>query len=218
MTATTLPALSAPLLKNDALFLRLAAGPLPAVLAYQQQGSEVVHGPACRIAREVHVDRCEADQIPITRRRGGGGAVLLSEGMAVVVAAGERGGKPVDALHAAIQAVLLDVLNPRCENRLRAADKGDLAMGERKVLGSSIYLSRVPELFFYQASLLVSPDLALLERYLAHPLREPAYRAGRSHADFCTSLSNEGIALTCAEAVDALTLELPEALRQRLAA
>jgi lipoate---protein ligase len=217
MTRPTLPALMAPLLKNDALFLRLAAGPLPGVSAYAQQEREVVYGPACRVAREVHTDRCEADQIPIARRRGGGGVVLLAEGMAVVVAAGERRGKPVDALHAAIQAALLDVLNPRCEKRLRAADKGDLAIGERKVLGSSIYLSRGPELFFYQASLLVSPDLALLDHYLAHPLREPAYRAGRPHADFCTSLRNEGITLTCAEAVDALTLELPEALRRRLA-
>jgi lipoate-protein ligase A len=36
----------------------------------------------------------------------------------------------------------------------------------------------------YSATLLVDPDLDLVERYLAHPPREPEYRRGRPHRDF----------------------------------
>jgi len=47
----------------------------------------------------------------------------------------------------------------------------DLAIGGRKILGTSIYRRRLA--LFYQASLLVSCDVALFSRYLAMPSRVP---------------------------------------------
>jgi lipoate-protein ligase A len=41
---------------------------------------------------------------------------------------------------------------------------------------------------YYSASLLVKPDVSLVERYLRHPPREPEYRRGRSHREFMGAL------------------------------
>jgi lipoate-protein ligase A len=62
----------------------------------------------------------------------------------------------------------------------------DISLGEQKVLGSSLY--RKGDTVLYQGSLLVNPDLGLIDRYLKHPLKEPAYRRHRPHATFLTTL------------------------------
>ena len=58
--------------------------------------------------------------------------------------------------------------------------------GGRKVVGCSLYMPR--DFALYLASILVRPDLGDLETYLAHPSREPDYRAGRPHGDFVAGL------------------------------
>ena len=52
--------------------------------------------------------------------------------------------------------------------------------------GSCIYRTR--GLLYYSTTLLLDPDLELVERYLPHPPREPEYRRGRPHRDFMTSV------------------------------
>ena len=63
-----------------------------------------------------------------------------------------------------------------------ARGTSDLALGPLKISGSCIY--RAKDLLYYSATLLVAPDEALIGRYLAHPPREPDYRAGRGHDAF----------------------------------
>jgi lipoate-protein ligase A len=75
----------------------------------------------------------------------------------------------------------------------------DIALQGRKILGSSLYRSR--DLVLYQGSLLLHPDLSLMDRYLRHPERQPAYRRGRSHREFVTSLRLAGYPLTASEVV-----------------
>jgi lipoate-protein ligase A len=78
----------------------------------------------------------------------------------------------------------------------------DLALGERKVAGSSLRLWQGWVLF--QVSVLVDADVSLLERYLRAPSREPTYRRGRSHSEFVVTLRGAGLPVACSHVVEAL--------------
>jgi len=62
----------------------------------------------------------------------------------------------------------------------------DLVLDDRKIGGSCIFRTR--GLVYYSTTLLVAPDLSLVDRYLPHPPREPEYRRGRTHRDFLGTL------------------------------
>ena len=70
-----------------------------------------------------------------------------------------------------------------------AARRGtsDLALGDMKIAGTSLYLGSRSALFHAVVNLAEEPET--IARYLRMPPREPDYRAGRSHTDFVTSLA-----------------------------
>jgi lipoate-protein ligase A len=82
----------------------------------------------------------------------------------------------------------------------------DVALGDRKILGSSIYRRR--KILFYHAVLNVSEPIETIERYIKHPTKEPDYRNGRKHHDFVTSLRTEGYVLTMKQIIHSLDLAL----------
>jgi lipoate-protein ligase A len=165
-----------------------------AVAAYPVRKTEVVLGRSTSL-EEVHADRCRADRVPVLRRAGGGGVVVLSPGMVVISVAGTSGIPFCLREH-------MNLVNRRVMAALEGLGVGDLslrgisdiALGDRKLLGSYLYRRR--DLVLYQGSLLVNPDLGLIDRYLKHPRTEPDYRRGRPHADFLTSLRRQGYTLT----------------------
>jgi lipoate-protein ligase A len=192
--------------KNDGLFLYGAINPKPWVYAYCQESVEVVRGPSCTLENEVHLSRCEADGVPVLSRRGGGGAVVLSPGMVVVVVVGKPGAADgIRDIFSRIHRATIRLLDPNGALGITEQGLSDLAMGGRKILGSSLYLPQKPRLYYYQSSMMVDPDLSLLTRYLTHPPKEPAYRHGRSHGDFCASLRAAGCRLTAEEIRDLLS-------------
>lgn len=141
--------------------------------------------------REVHGDACAADRVPVLRRRGGGGAVVLAPGCVIVsLAATVERELDVGRYLDAIASFLAETLGRLSGLPLTPRGTGDVCLGERKVLGSSLFRRR--RLLFYQASLLHSLDLSLVDRYLAHPSREPEYRRGRTHGEFLTTLELQG--------------------------
>jgi lipoate-protein ligase A len=141
--------------------------------------------------RDVDLALCAATDVPVYRRRGGGGAVVLSPGNLVITAA-----YPANLKRFASQWII-----PIGEAVVRALQRvgvegaavrglGDVAIGDRKILGASLYANR--EVALYQGSLLVDSDLSLIPAYLPHPSREPDYRRGRSHLEFVTTLRRTG--------------------------
>jgi lipoate-protein ligase A len=74
--------------------------------------------------------------------------------------------------------------------RLSLKGISDIALEEKKILGSSLYRAR--GMVFFHAVLNVSQQPYIFERYLRHPPREPEYRRGRTHREFVTSLYAEG--------------------------
>lgn len=177
------------------------------VRVWEPRTVTVVLGRGNRPEVEVNLAACRADGVPLRRRLGGGGAVVLGPGC-VVVSLARRVSRPTAVReHMAfgvqcIAAALTELGGPR----LTARGLGDLCIGSRKVLGSSGF--RRSDVFFYQASLLVAGDLAAVERYLKHPSSEPAYRAGRSHREFLTTLQQEGWSLASEEVVRHLARRL----------
>jgi lipoate-protein ligase A len=82
----------------------------------------------------------------------------------------------------------------------------DVALGDRKILGSSIYRRR--KILFYHAVLNVSEPIETIERYIKHPTKEPDYRNGRKHHEFVTSLHAEGYPLSMKQIIKSLDQEL----------
>lgn len=168
---------------------------LARVRAYRPESQLVVLGRGSKAAVELHVEACRADAVSIARRHGGGCAVLLDPGNVVVsvtLPCDEIGGNT--QRFAALSEWMIQCL-AACGIRGVAHDGiSDLVLGEFKISGSCIRQWR--DAVYYSATLLVEPDVAAMQRYLAHPPREPAYRRGRSHAEFCLPLAEHEPSLT----------------------
>lgn len=200
------PFFSEPLRKNDAIFLYGALCEKPFVFTYEPQVIEVVCGPSCCKEKEIKIVQCKRENVPIRERRGGGGTVVLARGMVVTIIVLERrdGEKPLECFDK-IHTAMINILS---ELEIKGVEKrgfSDLAIGDKKILGSSLYLGSKPSLFYYQSSLLVDVDLSLFDKYLYHPLKEPEYRMKRTHSQFCTTLLNAGYKVTPEEVIGAFS-------------
>ena len=89
---------------------------------------------------------------------------------------------------------IIDALSNLGVDALYYRGISDIAIGDRKILGSSIYRRR--KILFYHAVLNVSESVDTIARYIKHPVKEPNYRSGRSHHEFVTSLHAEGYKLS----------------------
>lgn len=137
------------------------------------------------------VENVIADHIIVTKRPTGGEAVVLSPQMIVITVARHFAEiTSSKAFFSEINSVIIDSLADVGVKGLGLKGISDIAIGKRKILGSSMH--RRENRMVYHAVLNISENPALFERYLLHPKREPDYRGNRIHSEFVTSLSNEG--------------------------
>jgi lipoate-protein ligase A len=151
-------------------------------------GRAVVLGRGGNPEAELKLQAIVDDGLPLLRRHGGGCAVFLDPGnliFSVVWPLPGLGGikKAFSEISSGLIAALADAGLPGVTQQ----GISDLVLDGRKIGGSCIYRSR--DLLYYSTTLLIDPDLELVERYLKHPPREPGYRRGRSHSRFMGSLS-----------------------------
>ncbi|MCL2183692.1 MAG: hypothetical protein FWB85_09520 [Chitinispirillia bacterium] len=200
--------------KNDDIFIGGASRARPFVQVYEQREAEVVHGPSYRAGDEVFVDRCVDDCVEIVERRGGGGTVVLSPGVLVIIVVGDKKSEREGALDVfgRVHDVIVSALCKAGVYNVVRAGISDLAVDGKKILGSSLYMGTKPPLFYYQSSLMVSNDLTLIDRYLRHPPKEPDYRQGRGHRQFCTTLKELGVDVDIKE----LSVQIESHLRDNL--
>jgi lipoate-protein ligase A len=178
---------------------------------YEATRIEIVLGRSATAEDDLHLERCLDDGVPIHRRSGGGGTVVLSPGVIIL----SIGGKSRVPYHLrehmrGVNDRIIEVLGGLGVQELSHEGISDIALHGRKILGSSLYRSR--DLVLYQGSLLLHPDLSLMDRYLRQPERQPAYRRGRPHDQFVTSLRLAGYSLTASEVVT----RLKKAFRERV--
>jgi len=145
--------------------------------------------------RELLVDRARADGVPMHRRVAGGGAVVLGPGMVVVALRLKPRTVAPDQLFQLVNSALGPALQQVLGKAPIAHGHGDLTVEadgvERKVLGAS--LRQTARFAVYLGVFLIDDAVPLMERYLSMPSREPEYRAGRNHLDFCGHLAYWGV-------------------------
>ena len=166
---------------------------------FEPRDARVVIGRGQDPRREVCTDACRAAGVPVHRRATGGGTVVLAPGMVVVSLRLAGGMRAPDDHFALVNAALIPAIEAACGVRAACRGHGDLAVRgadgiERKILGASLRQST--QLAAYLGVLLVDDAVPLMESYLAHPSREPGYRGGRGHRDFCTHLGAHGCAVS----------------------
>ena len=184
--------------------LDLFANAVPALQVLPARECVVVVSRSRQPEREVHLDRCAADGVPVVIRPSGGGAVVLAPGavaasmVAVPLGASSLPEREFRRFCGRVAQALEACGVPDVVMR----GVSDLCLGDRKIAGTSLRLWR--GLVLFQVSLLLDMDLHLLQRYLPMPSRQPDYRQDRGHLAFVTSLREAGSPVREEEVVRAL--------------
>ncbi len=165
----------------------------------------IVLGQSNRPGDSIHVGVVEAEGIPVYKRPSGGETVILSPDTLVISYV--KRNEPLRSprrYFSLFNGKIVEVLAGLGVGGLGQRGISDICIGNKKILGSSIYRSK--DLLFYHGVLNISEPVSSMERYLKHPSREPDYRVGRSHSDFVTSLFVEGYRLSIEAIREALLI------------
>lgn len=172
-------------------------GSLPAMI-WQPHEQLLVLGASNKPEQSLYTDYVIRDQIPVYKRPSGGESVILTPNTLVIsIRTQEAHRVHPHAYFKKINAYLIDQLQKVGVKGLHYRGISDIAIGNKKILGSSIY--RKKGIVFYHAVLNVAESVEVISRYLKHPTREPDYRKGRDHRSFVTSLKEAGYPLDPAE-------------------
>ncbi|PYJ97814.1 MAG: lipoate--protein ligase family protein [Verrucomicrobia bacterium] len=191
---------------DEALLDWCDAGDGPEVLRFwEPQQHFVAVGYSNRVAREVNVAACQELGIPILRRCSGGGTVLQGPGCLnyslilrmdsdlalqtvtstnrFVMERNRAALEPLLTRSSRLKEALSSNFQLSTFNfQLSVRGHTDLAIGDRKFSGNAQRRRRRAVLF--HGSFLLDFDLALIERVLRMPSKQPDYRRSRSHGEF----------------------------------
>jgi lipoate-protein ligase A len=173
----------------------VGAGTVPEHLRlYNCTGEAVVLGISQKPADTVHLDATRKDGMPVLKRFSGGGTVLAGRGSlmySVVLRTGTY--LPRHMVRRAYEHVFTPLIAAFAGQGIPVEFQppSDLAIHARKIAGNA--QAQKWNTVLVHGCLLVDEDLGRIERYLAHPPEEPAYRAGRPHSDFLCNLSAFGL-------------------------
>lgn len=174
-----------------------------AFMVWQPDQTAIVLGQSNQPETAVLTELAGQDGIPIYKRRTGGQTVILTPRTLVISVRliSEKLENPQVYFKLVNKAIIEALNNLGIENLV---EKGisDIAIGEKKILGSSIYRKR--SLVFYHAVLNIAETPEFIGRYLKHPAREPDYRIGRKHEEFVTSIHLSGYPLATETVREAL--------------
>ena len=174
---------------DDEMLTRTLDDGWPRVRVYEPPQVAVVIGRGGHQELELKTANISADGVPLYQRPGGGCSVVLDPGNLVVsIVAPLPGIGEIKSSFAAISDWLITALTACDVPGVKQRGISDLAIGERKIGGSCMHRTR--DLVYYSTTILLDPDLDLVDRYLLHPPREPDYRAGRTHRKFMGSLKS----------------------------
>lgn len=174
---------------DEALLLRCEAGGPEVLRFWEAREYFAVLGYAGKAAAEIFHRACGGARIAVLRRLSGGGTAVQGPGClsyAVVLEIEKRGLHDVRAANAFVMGRMKRALEPLVGATIAIEGFTDLAIGGRKFSGNAQYRKRRALLF--HGTILLEFDIALIEKLLPPPARQPAYRRNRSHAEFLTNV------------------------------
>jgi lipoate-protein ligase A len=186
----TLPTVEENLALDEALLIEADEGRSgPLLRFWMPDGLAVVLGASRRIARDVNVEACRSDRVPIVRRSSGGGTVVIGPGVLNATVVLPQSAAPGLGAVDTAQRFVLDRMAAALSHRvpdIEVRGSGDLVLQDRKVAGSA--QRRLKHWFLVHISLLCEFPLERVSRYLLEPDRQPSYRGGRVHGEFLRNL------------------------------
>jgi len=164
----------------------------PQVRIYRPKAPAVVLGRGSKPDIELDLNACILDDIQVYQRLGGGCAVVIDPGNVIISVVLPTSGitgnrKYFDKL----SRWLIGKLDEIGYRGVYQDGISDLVVNNKKIGGSCIQRSK--DHLYYSATLLVDPNIDMMERYLSIPPREPGYRQGRSHRDFVGTLNGTDV-------------------------
>jgi len=164
-------------------------------MVWQPAETVIVLGQSNQAGTAVHTDLAMQDGIPVYKRHTGGQTVILTPGTLVISVRliSEKLENP-QIYFRLVNHLIIEALSKSGVANLVEKGISDIAIGDKKILGSSIY--RKKSMVFYHAVLNIAESPEFIGRYLKHPVREPDYRVGRKHEDFVTSVNRAGFPLS----------------------
>jgi lipoate-protein ligase A len=175
---------------------------------WEPQTPFVVLGYANQAAREVNLEACKKEAIPVFRRYSGGGTVvqgpgclnyslilridgeynrmfeLKRHGFMPSVAHPLRTISGTNSFILELQAAaILSLLN----TGVQILGHTDLSLRNLKFSGNA--QRRLRNSLIFHGTFLLDFDISLIEKLLPMPSKQPRYRENRSHADFLTNLN-----------------------------
>lgn len=160
----------------------------PKIHIYPFETAALVAGRGSQISKEIHLDSALSDGVPLYRREGGGCSVFLDPGNLIVSAVFPAPGFLNIGHHFnTCTQWLINGLKKTGLTHIYQDGISDIVLHHQKIGGTCF--KRAKGLAYFSASILVSPDINLMEKYLKPPPRQPAYRQGRSHQNFVTSVN-----------------------------
>jgi lipoate-protein ligase A len=156
---------------------------------WQPENYFVVLGHSNRAALEANVAACAAAKIPILRRASGGGAVVLGPGCLNYSLVLDGQAHEIKNIATAFHYVLerhRHLIQTLIGREVRIGGVSDLTVGGRKFSGNAQY--RKSRYVLVHGTFLLNFKLAVIERCLLLPPKQPEYRDHRPHLEFVANL------------------------------
>ena len=151
----------------------------------------VVLGYANQVREEVNVEACRARGVPILRRCSGGGTVLQGPGClnysVILRIADAPEFQSITGVNRFVMERNRAALASLTGKGVTIEGHTDLAITGLKFSGNAQRRKR--DWLLFHGTFLLNFDVALIEKLLLPPPRQPEYRRGRSHLKFVTQLN-----------------------------
>ncbi len=182
---------------DEALLEDLEAGlAAPTLRFWESPAPFVVLGYANKVASEANIEACRARGVPILRRSSGGGTVVQGPGCLnynLTLPITDETANITDT-NCYIMRRHRDALSQIVGGEVKIQGHTDLTVAPhdapedaRLKFSGNAQRRKSRALVFHGCFLLPDFDLAQIDELLAHPSREPDYRAGRAHRHFVTA-------------------------------